>query len=225
MKQREATPIEEPAGPATRRVCFGIFVGGTGQRMGGVAKGLLRAARGTTLVERSLAACHRAEPDASVVLVGRRQAYAETPLVQLEDDPPGIGPLGGLRALLHHASELDGTGGNDSRRVVALACDLPQIDAQLLRRLVCESPEADVLAPKLDGLWQPLCARYTPSLVLTVLEQRLNHGRYSLLGLFEELGPNCVELALSSDEARAVQDCDTPEDAAKFGLRPDADLE
>ena len=83
------------------RIIIGIFVGGSGKRMGGVAKGLLPApASSETLVERLLRVCQEALPDAAPYLVGQSAAYATLGLPQLCDEPSEIGPIGGLRSLL-----------------------------------------------------------------------------------------------------------------------------
>ncbi|HEY3668974.1 MAG TPA: NTP transferase domain-containing protein, partial [Polyangiaceae bacterium] len=56
---------------------IGIFVGGSGSRMGGVAKGLLRAPHSDqTLIQRLLAVCQRAAPEATLYLVGAAHEYA-----------------------------------------------------------------------------------------------------------------------------------------------------
>ena len=79
----------------------GIFVGGKGRRMGGVAKGLLTAPGGTaTLVARLARVVREAFGEVDLVLVGSADAYAAQGLPSLADDPPGVGPIGGLSALL-----------------------------------------------------------------------------------------------------------------------------
>ena len=56
-----------------KRALAGIFVGGAGERMGGVAKGLMRTPDGTTVVERLRTILSKAGVD--VVLVGEREEY------------------------------------------------------------------------------------------------------------------------------------------------------
>jgi len=102
--------------------------------MGGVAKGLLKAPNSeATLIERLLSELGRALPDAEVVLVGRAEAYAAFGLSAIKDEPPGVGPIGGLLGLLAYAER------QGAASALALACDLPRIDAELLRRLVHEN--------------------------------------------------------------------------------------
>ena len=193
-----------------RLPAVGIFVGGQGRRMGGVAKGLL-SYQGRTLVERVLDACRSAdsaETPSPVFLIGNAEAYSATQIAVLGDEPAGRGPMGGLRALLLEAQGL----GLDA---VALAVDLPYVHADLVRRLYREEPEAAALAPREAERWQPLFARYRPDLVLPVLDAALARGQTSLQAIFAGLagrGAPVAELALSPSERQALRDWDWPSD-------------
>jgi molybdopterin-guanine dinucleotide biosynthesis protein A len=188
----------------------GIFVGGQGRRMGGVAKGWLRH-EGRPLIERLLDVSRAAAAPAklpAVYLIGNAAAYAATHVPALPDDPPGVGPMGGLRALLLEAERIGGD-------AVALAVDLPFVNAALLRRLYLEQPNAAALAPRQADRWQPLFARYRPSAVLPVIDAALAAGRTSLQVLFGGLTARdqvASELVLSSIEQHALQDWDRPSD-------------
>lgn len=183
----------------------GLFVGGRASRMGGIAKGLLPApGSGEPLVLRLARLAH--EQGCEPVLVGAATCYREAlpALRTLQDAPAGIGPLGGLGALLKAA------GGGP---VLALACDLPRVSGELLGRLLREAPRAAVLAPRREGFWQPLVARYRADLVLPVLNQALAAQVRSFHGLYERL--SVVELTLDADERENLVDWDTPEDVRR----------
>ncbi len=182
---------------APRAVLAGIFVGGRGTRMGGAAKGLLEAPEGGTLLDRWARLLAAAGIDA--VLVGRHPAYADAGLEVLEDAPPGIGPLGGLIALLERAA-----GGP----ALAVACDMPFVSAELVGRLLA-APGAPVLAPRREGLWEPLCARYDGA-VLPVARRRAAAEKYALQGLLADAG--ATELPLAPHELAQLRDWDTPSD-------------
>ena len=114
------------AGPS---LLVGVFVGGSARRMGGIAKGLLPTADGRSVVGRLLDVTREALPGASIVLVGSSASYDALAVPSLADTPSGVGPLGGLRALLAHAEALGFS------HALALACDMPLISASLLQRL------------------------------------------------------------------------------------------
>jgi molybdopterin-guanine dinucleotide biosynthesis protein A len=185
----------------------GIFVGGRGTRMGGVAKGLLQApASETTLIERLRGELRSAAPAAEVVLVGDAEPYAALGVAAVADEPPGVGPIGGLIGLLAHAQR------RGALNVLALACDLPKIDGALLSRLGSESADASVLLTRQDGVRNPLVARYAIMPALAAARATLQAGSRSLQAVLDRLGDDVQTLQLSAEEAAKLGDWDTPED-------------
>jgi molybdopterin-guanine dinucleotide biosynthesis protein A len=182
-------------------IVAGLFVGGAGARLGGVAKGNLAAPDGVTIVVRSTRLLEGL--GASVVLVGRHDGYAGRPYAVVEDDPAGIGPLGGLVGLLSHALDA---------RVLALACDMPFVSAALLQELLAFAPGAAIVAPRREGRWEPLCAVYSARVVLPVASARAARGQRSLQGLLDEVG--ATELPLDVSRYAELTDWDEPGDLA-----------
>jgi molybdopterin-guanine dinucleotide biosynthesis protein A len=190
----------------------GIFVGGASRRMGGSPKGLLVAPSGETILARAIALCEAAELE--VVLVGDARAYASvatmqrtTAVMSLADEPPGIGPLGGIVALLAHASH------RGARHAIALACDMPYVTLELLQRLSRDESDAAVVAPRRhDGAhgWEPLCARYHVARVLPIARARALRGAHALQALLDDAGAR--ELPLATSERAWLRDWDTPSD-------------
>jgi molybdopterin-guanine dinucleotide biosynthesis protein A len=190
------------------RLMVGIFVGGRGSRLGGVAKGNLALPNGQPLLDRLVSLCAEAVAGAPVVLVGAAGAYARLGLPALVDSPSDIGPLGGLRALLLHAQ------GAGLHQVVALSCDLPYLGAALLGRLAREVPAADCLAPREGALWHTFVARYAVT-ALPELDATLSAGDRSLQRFVARLGTRAVELDVGESERAELRDWDTPEDAPR----------
>ena len=187
------------------RLVVGLFVGGRGRRMGGVAKGNLLGYDGRPLLSRLTSVVTLALPGAPIVLVGAAAAYADRGLRALEDTPVGVGPIGGLAALLTFARE------QGHQSALALSCDLPYLDAGMIRRLASEFEDAHALAPREAERWSPLTARYAESALPAVLEG-IAQGVHSLQRVFERLGAGARELPLSAEERRALRDWDRPED-------------
>jgi molybdopterin-guanine dinucleotide biosynthesis protein A len=165
--------------------------------MGGAAKGLLRAPSGEAIVAR-LAAMLRSRGE--VVLVGDAAAYASIGIEAIADEPQGIGPLGGLIALLQRAR-----GGH----ALAIACDMPFVSDALLAKLV-NAEDAAIVAARRDGKWEPFFARYDAARVLPIALARAARGARSMHGLLSEAGT--VELPLDAHEAAELRDWDTPDD-------------
>lgn len=188
----------------------GIFVGGRGSRMGGVAKGLLKAPSSeASLVERLLSELSLALPDAEVVLVGAAAAYARLGVAAVTDEPPGVGPIGGLIGLLAHAERCG------AAHVLALACDLPRLGGTTLQRLVSEATDADALTTAQGAIRNPLIARYTVTNALPAAREVLRTGKRSLQAVLDHLGDRVVTLPLTDAEATTLDDWDTPEDVRK----------
>ncbi len=139
--------------------------------------------------------------------VGSAEAYAGAVpnLRVIADEPPGIGPLGGLGGLLKAAG---------ARPVIAVACDMPHVSASLLDRLASAPAKAMVVAPRsINGKWEPLCARYDAFAVGPLLTAALARGVRSFQELFESL--DLAELPLSAREQMLLEDWDTPEDVSR----------
>jgi molybdopterin-guanine dinucleotide biosynthesis protein A len=171
----------------------GIFVGGQARRFGGFPKGLLPGPRGPSLVD-ALAELLRSL-GIPCVLVGRHPAYADCGLPTLDDERLGIGPLGGLLALLNRAGPSE---------VLALACDLPFVTLPLVARLARAHPGASAVAPCREGRWEPLFARYAALAALPIARRRANERVYSLQGLLGELA--AVPLRLDAEETPLLDD-------------------
>ncbi len=166
---------------------IGIFVGGRSTRMGGAPKGLLVGPTGETLLARVMRV---AASVGEVIVVGDASAYG---VASIPDDPPGIGPLGGLRALL--------AGGS----AIAVACDMPYVEAEHLRALAEHPSRAPIVAARRDQRWEPFFARYDASVL-----GALTDSERSLQRLFAKLSP--VELAI---DPHALDDWDTPDDIVR----------
>ena len=178
---------------------LGVLAGGRGTRMGGRDKAALPAPGGAeTLLARLIRLGHGAGLE--VVVVGR-QAAAGVPWIG--DDPAGVGPIGGLCALLAHAG---------ARPALALACDLPHATTALIERLARTPSDAPVLAPRdlETGKWQPLFARYDSPRVLPVLRRAIAAGTRSFQTFLR--GLEVQELVLDANERELLRDWDAPAD-------------
>jgi molybdenum cofactor guanylyltransferase len=187
------------------RITIGLFVGGKGSRMGGVAKGLLRAPDDSeTLIERLVRQCARAAPGCAPFLVGPATPYAGLALPTLDDNPAGIGPLGGLRALLLRARA------DQSEIALALACDLPFLDDATISAII--APFSGITrVPFVEGRLQPLAAAYAPESALQAVDRSLAQGKHALMHVLDQLGSELERVELN-DRAHALRDWDTPQD-------------
>lgn len=148
------------------------------------------------------------DADLDVVLVGDATPYAELglDLPALVDKPKDAGPLGGLGAVLEYAGERD---------VVSVACDMPYVNGEVLKRLVAFAPEASVVCARrgADAPWEPMFARWRPADVASALAETLDARQRSFQRLLGRL--EVTALPVDAVTRRALQDWDTPAEVGR----------
>jgi molybdopterin-guanine dinucleotide biosynthesis protein B len=119
------------------------------------------------------------------------------------DMVPRSGPMGGLYTALKVA---------DASRCLAIACDMPRLTEDVLRRLINSPADGPVVAAKgPGGRLEPLCAIYSKDL-LPKAKELLGSGRFKLSGL---MGPE-TRLVDFSDPEHLFFNINTPEELAKL---------
>lgn len=96
----------------------------------------------------------------------------------VEDHVPDAGPLAGLCAGLSAAQGM---------HVLTVAVDLSHLKVEFLHWLIQEAGERDLLCPKSENGFEPLCAVYSCSICLPIMKQRLKTKHLSLQQLVKEL--------------------------------------
>ena len=182
-----------------------VLVGGNSSRMG--RNKALLPYQGTTLVE-SVADAVRTVTG-NVSLVGRPHRDGLLGYGIVPDIYPGEGPLGGILTVLQHSTA-------DWNLVVA--CDMPELNASFLQRLMdaANSSGSDALVPVgPSGRLEPLCAAY---------------HRNARQGLYAAFARGVRKIALALREVRMTawqvpeefscfQNVNTPEDWAPYEQR------
>ncbi len=90
---------------------------------------------------------------------------------------PGKGSLGGIYTGLKHST---------SFHALAVACDMPFLNSDLLRYLISLCPAFDVVIPVIDDLVEPLHAIYSKN-CLPAIEILLKEGNLKVRGLFDSV--------------------------------------
>lgn len=183
-----------------------ILAGGRSSRMGR-DKASLTLPDGRTLIQRQAEVLRAAGADVVFASVRRGQANLPTGLLAVFDSVPDAGPLAGLAAGLRAAS---------AGRVIALAVDMPGIEAEHLRTLVELSDDACGAALWRDGQIEPLVAVYPRSLADSA-EAALAAGRHAVHAWVRaEAERGRVRLWETPPEwADALRSWNTPEDLAR----------
>jgi molybdopterin-guanine dinucleotide biosynthesis protein A len=188
-----------------------LFVGGLSQRMG-VEKGKLIIG-GEPLWIRQLHLLKELEPNAIWVSARARPIWCPQEIKVVLDAPPSRGPLSGLAAVLRESQ---------TSHVLALAVDLPQMKAVLLRTLwSLAQPGCGVIPSNHDWL-EPLCAIYpveAAANAATALErEELSMQRFTKILI---RGKRMRTYPLNDSERGLFYNLNTPADLQK--CRIDAD--
>lgn len=184
-----------------------ILIGGTARRFAGIDKSALLI-DGQTILDRQLQALKPLTTD--IMLVGGLAAAPGTRAVP--DHHSGSGPLAGLEAALEAAVD---------DPVLLLACDMPFVTTAWLAHLLALASSADVVVPRGDRGYHPLCAVYARR-CLPVVRRRLAEGALALKGLLDDLRVRAVgsdDLARFGGEARLLANINTPADLDEIKAR------
>jgi molybdopterin-guanine dinucleotide biosynthesis protein A len=172
-----------------------ILAGGRNVRYG--APKALATVGGERVIDRVMRALRTVTPDL-ILIANDADEYASVGLPMRPDARPGLGALGGIYTALLWAREAGRPG------ILAVACDMPFLDARLLARLAEGAARgADVVAPESGGRRgvEPLCAYYSTRCIAAI-EAQLGHGDFHVIGFYDDVAVERVPLA----EVRAFGD-------------------
>ncbi len=151
-----------------------VLAGGQSRRMG-YNKALLEL-EGQTLIARVL---ERLSPlcDELIISANDVELYADLPAQVVPDLIAGRGALSGIHAGL-------ATMRHD--KAVVVACDMPFLSLSLLRYMVVMSSGYDVVAPRVDGFFEPLHAVYSARCVEPIA-QLIAKGPRRVVDLYRQI--------------------------------------
>lgn len=179
-----------------------ILAGGASLRMG--SNKALLPYRGGRFIE----AIHRrmAELFSEVLLVTNNpEQYPFLRCRKVPDLIPGRGALAGIHSALHHCR---------TPYIFAVACDMPYLNAELIRFLVSRAEGHDVVIPESDKGVEPLHAVYGRS-ALAAVEEALAAGRRRLVSFFADVrvaSVGAAEVARFDPAFRTFSNVNTPEE-------------
>ncbi len=120
-------------------------------------------------------------------------------VVRVVDDPPGIGPVGGLKSVFESSG---------ADRILVLAVDLPLMTSAYLTGL---RHAPNPVVPRRDGRWEPLAAVYPRKEMLDIIESTGERKLQSLVDIARERGL-IDALDVSENDSRLFTNINRPED-------------
>jgi molybdopterin-guanine dinucleotide biosynthesis protein A len=155
-----------------------------------------------------------------ILVTNDPESYTFIPCRKVSDRYPGLGALAGIHAGLAMSS---------TPYVFVVACDMPNLNEAMIRRVVRELDGQDVVIPESDGGLEPLHALYGKG-SLPVMEAYLSSGKKKIVDCFRGLRItviSCSEVAAIDPEFHSFKNINTPEEYFHFreDMRVDADGE
>jgi len=180
-----------------------VLAGGRSSRLG-VDKASVPVG-GRRLLDRVLSVLTNCFDD--VVVIGCTGGSREAKRVRfVEDESPGLGPLGGLYT---------GLGASEHGRALVVGCDMPFLDADVLQQLLARDGSADATVARTGGRPQPLLAVYDRR-VRSVARRLLDSDDRSLMGLLRSLGVQYVDIERGEWACFSINTAEDLERAEEF---------
>ena len=189
-----------------------VLAGGRASRMGGRDKAFA-AVGGEPIAVRTVRLFRTLFPQV-VVATNRPERFHALDVETVADVYPGCGPLSGIHAAMRVAC---------FPYVFVAACDMPGLDADVIRFLLGRMGDADAVVPRWDGDIEPLHALYAVRL-LPLVEEAIRGGRHALREFLPRIRVDYVaenELRRIGGSAQSMLNVNTPEELAALGGRFD----
>ena len=188
--------------PTQQLITGVILAGGKSSRMG--QNKALMSLGGKRLVDRVVEVM-RSVFDDLLMVTNTPDVYADLGVPMVRDVWPEKGSLGGVYSAIYHVA---------TPYCLVVACDMPFLRTAVLRYLITQMNDYDVVVPDVLGELQTLHAIYSKA-CLQPIERRLDMNRLRIVGFFPEVRVRTVtasELEPYDPELLAFQNLNTPEE-------------
>lgn len=179
-----------------------VLAGGRSSRMGQDKTLLL--VNTVTLIEKTVQELSKVV-DEIIIASNHENKYHIPGTIEIPDSFPDMGPLGGIHAGLIRANY---------PYSFVVAGDMPFFTADLAEYLLSKCKGYDVIAPEINGAWEPLCAVYSRN-CLKPIEKFLAADRRKVFGFYPSVRVLKVkeeELANIGTAENIFCNLNTPED-------------
>jgi molybdopterin-guanine dinucleotide biosynthesis protein A len=193
----------------TRDTLGAVIAGGLSSRFGS-PKALAPIGDGR-VVDRVMAALRAALGHDDIVCIANDPLIARAIGLPARGDViTGIGALAGVHAALSWAHE------RGCRGILAVGCDMPLLDAGLLRELLTHADDVDAVLPASEGPRgvEPLCAWYGTTCI-EAIEAAVQAGDRRMIGFHDRVRVQRLPLEdvrRFGDPARLFMNLNTPAD-------------
>jgi molybdopterin-guanine dinucleotide biosynthesis protein A len=172
----ETMPVRNPikSSPRLKKVTGVILAGGRSTRYG--SNKAFAEVQGFPLVERVITVMGSVF-ERLVISTNSPQEYAHLGLPMAEDLIKGLGPLGGIYTGLNVIPDDAG---------FFVACDMPFLNASLLRLMVDAWDDCDAVVPRLGRMFEPLHALYAKTCI-DALKEGIDSRQRQIVEIFPRI--------------------------------------
>lgn len=153
-----------------------ILAGGSGERIG-CNKAFLKLGS-KTLIEELISRLEERFPRL-IIVANETEKYRKFHHEVISDILPHKGPLGGIYTGLVNSNSLYN---------FIVACDMPFIKPDLIRYMMEKIEVNDVIIPKWNGKFEPLCAIYSKKCIKPI-EKQLSKDNLKITDFFKDVNP------------------------------------
>ena len=186
-----------------------LLAGGRASRMGGRDKAFA-AVDGEAIAVRTVRLFHTLFPQV-LVATNRPERYGTLDVETVGDTFVDCGPLAGIHAAMRRAVH---------PWIFVAACDMPGLDADVIRFLLARIGDADAVVPRWEHDIEPLHAVYATSL-RPKIGAALSAGTRAIRDFLPMIAVEYVAEAVMRGVAGAEEsfrNVNTPEEAARFDI-------
>ncbi|CDG01800.1 Putative Probable molybdenum cofactor guanylyltransferase [Clostridium chauvoei JF4335] len=133
-----------------------------------------------------------------IIVANNKEVYKNFNVRVIEDIYKEKGPLGGIHSALKNSK---------TKYCLCVACDMPLLSRELLKKLGSIEGDYEVLIPKINDKLQPLCAIYSKNIVNS-LEENLKKDENKLQSIILGLNYKIIEGLLEKE----FSNINTPEE-------------
>lgn len=187
----------------TNNFTLTIIAGGKSSRMG--SNKAFVTIGGQTLIERIIERTKDLGQQEIILITNTPEEYAHLNLPMYGDVVLDSGSLGGIYTAIYHSK---------TSHTIVIACDMPFISADLLRFMMSQAENIDVVVPTVEDYPQGLHAIYSKN-CLEPIRSRIDEKRLKVIGFYDDVRVTYLdEKAIEAYNANglALMNVNTPEE-------------
>lgn len=161
-----------------------------------------------TIIERIIDSTKNIGQEETILITNTPNDYAHLNLPMYSDLVPDSGSLGGIYTAIHYSK---------TSHTIVIACDMPFVSADVLKFMMTQADNVDIVVPTVDNYPQGLHAIYSKN-CLEPIRAKIDQKRLKVIGFYEQVKVTYldeVSLEQYNSDGLAFMNVNTPEELEK----------